>query len=185
MDVFPLPRIDDILDTLAGAWYFTKLDLASDFWQVKMDAESQEKTAHSGLYEFKVMPFGLCNSPATFQRLIETVLTAGAHPTVLYGATSLVPKMCLENLVAVVASPQGSTKSGEGSLCERQRLDPGLRQIMLYLQLRTLPTDEKEARELALTAQQYILLDAWGPSFYREGPGTEGHSTGAGAEEAV
>ena len=77
MDVFPLPRIDDILDTLAGAQYFTTLDLASGFWQVKMDAESQEKTAfvtHSGLYEFKVMPFGLCNSPATFQRLIETVL---------------------------------------------------------------------------------------------------------------
>ena len=77
MDVFPLPRIDDILDTLAGAQYFTTLDLASGFWQVKMDAESQEKTAfvtHSGLYEFKVMPFRLCNSPATFQRLIETVL---------------------------------------------------------------------------------------------------------------
>ena len=77
MDVFPLPRIDDILDTLAGAQYFTTLDLASGFWQVKMDAESQEKTAfvtHSGLYDFKVMPFGLCNSPATFQRLIETVL---------------------------------------------------------------------------------------------------------------
>ena len=64
--------------------------------------------------------------------------------------TMLVPE---ENLVAAVASPQVSAKSGEGSLCERQRLDPGLRQIMLYLQSRTLPTDEKEARELALTAQ--------------------------------
>ena len=68
----------------------------------------------------------------------------------------LVPE---ENLVAAVASPQVSAKSGEGSLCERQHLDPGIRQIMLYLQSRTLPTDEKEARELALTAQQYVLLD--------------------------
>ena len=63
MDVFPLPRIDDILDTLAGARYFTTLDLASGFWQVKMDAESQEKTAFVTHSEFKVMPFGLCNSP--------------------------------------------------------------------------------------------------------------------------
>ena len=68
----------------------------------------------------------------------------------------LVPE---ENLVAAVASPEFSAKSGEGRLCERQCLDPGLRQIMLYLQSTTLPTDEKEARELALTAQQYVLLD--------------------------
>ena len=61
-----------------------------------------------------------------------------------------------ENLVAAVASPQVSAKSGEDSLCKRQRLDLGFREIMLS---RTLLTDEKEARELALTAQQYILLD--------------------------
>ena len=77
MDVFPLPRIDDTLDSLAQSKYFTTLDLASGFWQVKINPESQEKTAfatHSGLYEFRVMPFGLCNSPATFQRLMENVL---------------------------------------------------------------------------------------------------------------
>ena len=78
MDVFPLPRVDDTLDSLAQSQYFTTLDLASGFWRVHMDASSQEKTAfatHSGLYEFKVMPFGLCNSPATFQRLMESVLS--------------------------------------------------------------------------------------------------------------
>ena len=72
VDVFPLPRIDDSLDLLASTKYFTTLDLAAGYWQVPMDA--QEKTAfstHSGLYEFKVMPFGLCNAPAT---LMETVL---------------------------------------------------------------------------------------------------------------
>ena len=77
MDTFPLPRIDDSLDLLANTAFFTTLDLASGYWQVEMDSESRPKTAfcsHSGLYEFNVMPFGLCNAPATFQRLMEAVL---------------------------------------------------------------------------------------------------------------
>ena len=76
-DVYPLPRVDDILDTLGGCKYFSTLDLSSGYWQIEMDSESAEKTAfstHCGLFEFTRMPFGLCNGPATFQRLMEIVL---------------------------------------------------------------------------------------------------------------
>ena len=77
IDVFPLPRVDDTLDMLSQTQFFSTLDLAAGYWQVQMDTGSQEKTAfstYSGHYEFCVMPFGLCNGPATFQRLMETVL---------------------------------------------------------------------------------------------------------------
>ena len=76
-DAYPLPRVDDTLDTLAGAKWFSTLDLISGYWQVEMSPEDQEKTAfctHDGLFEFKVMPFGLCNAPATFQRLMDMIL---------------------------------------------------------------------------------------------------------------
>ena len=80
-DAFPLPRVDDSLAALSGSRWFSTLDLASGYWQVAMDANTQEKAAFvipSGLYEWSVMPFGLCNAPSTFARLIELVLK-GLH----------------------------------------------------------------------------------------------------------
>ena len=76
-DAYPIPRIDDTLDTLAGSQWFPTLDMVSGYWQVEVGVEDRAKTAFctpNGLFEFKIMAFGLCNGPATFQRLMDLVL---------------------------------------------------------------------------------------------------------------
>jgi hypothetical protein len=75
-DHFPLPQIDHTLDTLARAKWFSTLDLKSDYWQVELHLDDKKVSfsVGQGPCQFTVMPFGLCNAPATFERLMETVV---------------------------------------------------------------------------------------------------------------
>ena len=76
-DAYPMPRIDDLIDRLGKGKYITTLDLTRGYWQVPVAEEDQHKTAFAtpfGLYQFRVMPFGLCGAPATFQRMMDHML---------------------------------------------------------------------------------------------------------------
>ena len=77
-DSYPIPRMDDCIDKVGKAKFVTKFDLLKGFWQVPLTDRAKELSAFvtpDGLYQFKVMPFGMKNSPATFQRLINSVIS--------------------------------------------------------------------------------------------------------------
>ena len=78
-DAYPIPRIDESLSKLGDAKFFTTLDLGSAFWQVPLRKQDREKTGFAcevGLFQWKRIPFGLCNTTATFQRLMAQALTS-------------------------------------------------------------------------------------------------------------
>ena len=72
-----MPRIEDAFSRLDGSRNFTILDMQSGYWQVEVDPEDRQKTAFvtaDGLYQFKVMSFGLTNAPSTFKRMMDVLL---------------------------------------------------------------------------------------------------------------
>ena len=76
-DTFPIPRIDDCIDNIGHAKYVTNFDLLKGFWQIPLTDRAKEISAFvtpDGLYQYKVMPFGMRNSPATFQRLVNNLI---------------------------------------------------------------------------------------------------------------
>ena len=77
-DAYPLPHIDDSLRLLGRQQWFSTMDLASGYWQVAMSQDASRKAAfvtHAALFQFRVMPFGLCNAPVMFERLMDRVLS--------------------------------------------------------------------------------------------------------------
>ena len=112
-DTYPMPRVDELVEGLGKAEYLTTLDLTKGYWQIPLTVSAKEKTAfstQSGLYQFKVLPFGLHGAPATFQRLMDHIL----RPHTAYAAAYLDDivvfspswEIHLEHLTAVFSSIQ-------------------------------------------------------------------------------
>lgn len=76
-DPYPMPRVDEVVESLGRAKYLTTLDLCKGYWQVPLSLESKEMTAFKtpfGHFQFRVLPFGLHGDPATFQRMMDQIL---------------------------------------------------------------------------------------------------------------
>ena len=124
-DTFPLPRIDQVWPTLSKAKYFAFLDLLMGYHQVEVDPKDRAKTAfitHRGVYIYNVMPFGLCNAPATFQRLMEKVLgKLIGHGVLVYLDDVLIyaetPEQLLEILSNVLKLLANAGLKCKGSKC--------------------------------------------------------------------
>lgn len=104
-DPYALPRINESIDTVAGSVWFLSPDLRSGCWQVPLTPEARLKSAFitsGGLWQFQVLPFGLYNAPATFERLIDKVLANIPHQECI---------MCLNDILVHGTSFESALKS--------------------------------------------------------------------------
>ena len=100
-DAYPLPQIDDSLWLLGNQQWFSTMDLASGYWQVAMSPDAKRKVAfvtNEGLFQFSVMPFSICNAPATFERLMDK--DPFPHPAIRGG---VLPRLlsCVRRVMAI------------------------------------------------------------------------------------
>ena len=121
-DAYPMPRVDELIDRVGQSRYLSALDLSKGYWQVPIEEQSKPKTAlitPFGLYQFKVMPFGLQGAPATFQRLMDLVLHGMEDLAAAY----------LDDIVIF-------SSSWENHLGHLNRIFESLRQVGLTVKLR-------------------------------------------------
>jgi Reverse transcriptase (RNA-dependent DNA polymerase) len=86
-DVYPLPRMDDCLDSLGEAEFFSTLDANTGLWQIEVSPEDRDKTTfscHVGMHRFLRIPFGLLNAPATFQRAMDIILSEVRWESIIF-----------------------------------------------------------------------------------------------------
>ena len=96
-DHFPLPFIDQVLDGLAGKKFFSFLDGFSGYNQIQISPEDQDKTTFTcpwGTFAYRVLPFGLCNAPATFQRAVLSIFSELVHDAVEIYMDDFTPYGC-------------------------------------------------------------------------------------------
>jgi len=100
-DRYPLPRIEDIFEKLGKACIFSTLDLKAGYWQIPMDVDDKEKTAFitpEGLFQFKLMPFGLVNAPSRFARIISDILNPHTEYAAAYLDDVIIFSSCVGNI---------------------------------------------------------------------------------------
>lgn len=127
-DKFPLPRIDEVLDNLGRARFFSTLDLHSGFWQIPLDERSKDVTSFStsnGSYRFNVLPFGLNVAPNSFARMM-TIAFSGLDPATAF--------IYLDDVIVIGASPEHhlSNLRKVFNLCRKRnlKLNPNKCQFM-------------------------------------------------------
>ena len=120
-DCFPLPKIEECLDSLGGSQFFSTLDLQAGYWQIEVKDEDRSKTAfrtRSGLYEYVVMPFGLPNTPSTFERCMELVIKGLQWKTLLmYLDDLIIFSWTFDEHVSIAPLEQGQAQAKTEQVC--------------------------------------------------------------------